>query len=603
MSFLDDILALPAMIDVAVSPDGRHVAWTWANLHPTAEVYVAATDGSQPPRRLTDTNENTYLVNWTPDSQAVIVMQDNHGDERFQLFMVALAEPLSLVRLTEPDPHFFIRGGQLHPTLPYLVYGANYDPDEEVEIEPTWIIRENVQDGERVVLARPEKGGSVEPDLSPDGSWVLYSRSDLDAAGRQLWLVDIEGQHDREIFSAGDSKKAFGRWFPDSQRIVIRAETDTHAKVGVYSVIDGTLNWLVDDPARNIEAAFVPLNGSEIVLWEIHAARIRGTRLDPATGQEAPFPDVATNLVPRAPVDEDWICTVYSSTQPTDVVRLKPDGTFSSISRVWDCTRLGPDDFAPAQSIRWESVDGLTIQGWLYLAKGSPRGTIVYVHGGPTWHSQDWINTEIQYLVHEGFHVLDPNYRGSTGFSLAFREKIIETGWGGLEQADIQSGIEALILQGIAEPGRVGMTGTSYGGYSSWCGITRLAPDLLAASAPICGMTDLVVDYQTTRPDLRPYSEEMMGGRPDQVPDRYHERSPINFVSNIKGRLLIVQGLQDPNVSPENVRVVTEALGRAGVEYELLAFEDEGHGISKPKNKRTLYETLARFFGSAFGPA
>src|SRR6185503_20475129 len=123
-----------------------------------------------------------------------------------------------------------------------------------------------------------------------------------------------------------------------------------------------------------------------------------------------------------------------------------------------------------------------------------------------------------------------------------------------------------LIRRGIAAPGRVGVTGTSYGGYSSWCLITRCPREIVAAAAPVCGMTDLVVDYETTRPDLRPYSEEMLGGRPDQVPERYRERSPIHFVSNIRGRLLIVQGLRDPNVTPENVRVVAGALQQAGVE-------------------------------------
>lgn len=113
-------------------------------------------------------------------------------------------------------------------------------------------------------------------------------------------------------------------------------------------------------------------------------------------------------------------------------------------------------------------------------------------------------------------------------------------------------------------------------------------------------MTDLIVDYQTTRPDLRPYSEEMLGGSPDQVPERYRERSPINFVGNIKGKLLIVQGLRDPNVTQENVRAVREALDRAAIKYELLAFEDEGHGISRPKNQKTLYLRLAEFFEEAF---
>ena len=109
-----------------------------------------------------------------------------------------------------------------------------------------------------------------------------------------------------------------------------------------------------------------------------------------------------------------------------------------------------------------------------------------------------------------------------------------------------------------------------------------------------------MVDYETTRPDLRPYSEAMLGGRPDQVPERYRERSPIHFVPNIKGQLLVVQGLRDPNVTPENVRAVTGALQQAGVEYQLLVFEDEGHGITRPKNQRTLYRRLAEFFGEAF---
>jgi dipeptidyl aminopeptidase/acylaminoacyl peptidase len=196
--------------------------------------------------------------------------------------------------------------------------------------------------------------------------------------------------------------------------------------------------------------------------------------------------------------------------------------------------------------------------------------------------------------------VLDVNYRGSTGFGLSFQDSIKAEGWGGQEQEDIRAGIEALIASGIATSGKVGITGTSYGGYSAWCAITRYPPELVAAAAPICGMTDLVVDYETTRPDLRPLSEEMMGGSPDEAPERFYERSPIHFVGDIRGRLLIVQGMQDPNVTPENVRVVRSKLDQAGIPYEVLAFEDEGHGIVRPKNLKILYLRLAEFFESAF---
>ena len=197
--------------------------------------------------------------------------------------------------------------------------------------------------------------------------------------------------------------------------------------------------------------------------------------------------------------------------------------------------------------------------------------------------------------------MLDVNYRGSTGFGLLYREAIKVDGWGSREQADLAEGARWLIGNGLAEAGRVGVTGTSYGGYSAWFLITHYPPEIIAAAAPICGMTDLVVDYETTRPDLRPLSEEMLGGSPQQAPARYAERSPIHYVQRIRGKLLIVQGAQDPNVTPENVRQVRRQLDAHQIPYELLVFEDEGHGIYRPANQAVLYERLAAFFKQALG--
>jgi dipeptidyl aminopeptidase/acylaminoacyl peptidase len=264
---------------------------------------------------------------------------------------------------------------------------------------------------------------------------------------------------------------------------------------------------------------------------------------------------------------------------------------------------LHPADLVAAEDFRWRSVDGREIQGWLYRPASPARGLVVQVHGGPTAHSEDAFSGFIQACVAAGFAVLDPNYRGSTGFGLAFREAIREDYWGGREEDDIRTGAEAVIARGIAPAGKVAVTGTSYGGYSSWCAATRWPATLLAAAAPICGMTDLVVDYHSTRPDLRPYSEEMLGGSPDQVPARYRERSPIHFVDRIAARLLIVQGMNDPNVTPDNLRAVEAALAAASIPYETLLFDDEGHGIRKPGNLRVLYARLIEFFAASFAGA
>ncbi|MCB9451065.1 MAG: S9 family peptidase [Anaerolineaceae bacterium] len=604
--YLEELTQFPDLGGAQVSRDGRWVAWTWHGVGPTADVYVVPVDGSTVPLCLTaDPTQETRLVSWTPDSAAVIVAQDHDGDERARLFRVNLVEPGVMHPLTEENPNYFVRGGYLHPNGRWLVYGANLDVATGAEIEPTWVYRHDLDTGERLPLACPQKGGYL-PLLSPDGTHVLYHRKDRHAAGVQLWLVDTEGQHDREIMNAGDDKKVLGAWFSDSERVLVRAGTETHFRVGVWELATGELRWLLDDPERNIEAVSAPFRSEQIIVLEDKEARRRASWLNPATGKETALAAIPGTLVPIAPAGEkgEWVGLYYSSRQPIDLVRFHPDtlhpAALTSLTRVWERTQLTKDDLTAAEDFRWKSVDGMAIQGWLYRAKGTPQGTIVYVHGGPTWHHEDQVYAEIQYYVAQGFNVLDPNYRGSTGFSRAFREAIKVDGWGGREQDDIRTGIEALIAAGVAEPGKVGITGTSYGGYSSWCAITRFPPDILAASAPICGMTDLVVDYNTTRPDLRPYSEEMLGGTPDTAPERYRERSPIHFVDNIQGRLMIVQGLQDPNVTPENVRAVQAALETAHIEYSLLVFDDEGHGIDRPANQKTLYQQLATFFSEAF---
>ena len=215
--YLDTLLSLPSLRGAQVSRDGKWAAWTWFNTGPAADVYAAPTNGSAPPVRLTKTPENTRLISWTPDSRSVLVYQDQGGDERYQLSRIDLEQPLTMVPLTEKEPPYFLRGGNLHPNGRWLVYGANVDVATGAEIEPTWIYRHDLQTGERRVLARPEKGGYIWPVLSPLGTHVLYTRMDLHPAGEQIWLVDIEGQNDREILNFGADVKTLASWFPDGK--------------------------------------------------------------------------------------------------------------------------------------------------------------------------------------------------------------------------------------------------------------------------------------------------------------------------------------------------------------------------------------------------
>jgi dipeptidyl aminopeptidase/acylaminoacyl peptidase len=601
-SYLDALLSVPALHGPQVSPDGSWVAWSWSRIGPAADVFAAPTDGSASPTRLTETANDTLVVSWTPDGRAIVVAQDREGDERAQLSLVRLANPGTLEPLTEPSPHYYVRGGQVHRDGRWLVYGANLDDQSGQEIEETWIYRHDLKTGERRILARPERGNYHAPQLNTPGDEILYHRNDLDPAGLQVWLVDIEGRNDREILNFGPRVKVYGTWFSDGRRVLFVVEAVSYRRLGVWE--DGSVRWLLDDPLRNVEYAFVPPSGGHVVVAEVERTRIRATLLDDESGAEKRHSPAYGSLVPLSPADGGrWIGLHYGARYPVDIVRFSPaekGETPESITGLWDRVPLDPQRLIPAEDFSWRSVDGLEVQGWLYRTPGYGVGTILLVHGGPTSHAEDRFNAQIQSLVSRGLNVLTPNYRGSTGFGLKFQESIKEDGWGGREQEDIRCGIEALVQAGIAQPGRIGVTGTSYGGYSAWWAITHFPPDLVAAAAPVCGMTDLAVDYYATRPDLRPYSEEMMGGSPDEVPERYHERSPINFVRNISGRVLIVQGLKDPNVTPDNVHAITQALDDLGLPYEVLSFDDEGHGITRPKNLEVLYTRMADFFESAF---
>jgi len=605
---LEALLTVPVIYGSMISKDSKYVAYTWKNVHPNLDVFVVPTDGTTPPIALTETPEATFAVNFTSDSRSVIVGEDKDRNERVRLFEVKIDKPKQMIPLMEEDPQFFLRGGALHPNRKWLVYGANYDADKKEEIEPTWLYRHDLETEERVVLAKPKNPTWVYPQLNNQGTHVLYNRKDIHPKGDQFWLVDIKGDEDREILNFGPKAKVQAVWLPDGRRVGFITETkdrkaQKYYSLGIFDIQGDEINWLIDEPHRNIERIQSPINGHHLIVLEYQKARVQPSIIDLTDMEENSLPKINGSLIPIGPVTiEEWVGLYYSSTQPHEIIKFDINNVeeekFQPLTHVWKRTTIKRKDLAIAEDFEWTAKDGLKIHGWLYRSKAASKKAIIYAHGGPTFHAEDALDPQIQYFVSRGFNVLAPNYRGSTGYSVEFEDLIRVNGWGSDEQEDIWTGVKALTERGIAEKGKIGVTGTSYGGYSSWYAITK-APDLFTAAVPICGMTDLVVDYETTRPDLRPYSEEMLGGSPKEVPQRYYERSPINYIQQIKGKLMIVQGARDPNVSPKNMEVVRKKLDENEIKYDLLVFEDEGHGIFKTKNQKILFRKIADFFTKA----
>jgi dipeptidyl aminopeptidase/acylaminoacyl peptidase len=592
----------PEFWEPKLSKDGNWAAWTWTGPTEAGNVWLAPTDSALAPmRRVTDEPDHTYVRSFSPDGKRLLLAQSEGSSEHDHLILLDVATGTQRLVTPRQDDHY-VFGGAFTPDGRSILYAASWDDASKSAIEGQRIYQHDLESGTRRIINAAESLSDQPLELSEDGRLVLYHRHERHPAGSQLWLLDLATGEDREILNVGDARKAYGSWI-DDRRILVWAETDGHDRVGVLTLPRLELRWLIDDPLRSVDDAVAGADGRTAAILNFRQGALHATELDLATGRERAMALPGFSLLPIAQLPSGpWLCERYSSRGPHRLVRFDPAaGTWSAVSHTPRHLARPEMTFAPAEPYCWRSGDGTEIAGWLYEPKGPSRGLIAHIHGGPTWHSEDWVNGSIQFLVAAGFTVLDPNYRGSTGYGRAFREAIKEDGWGGREQDDIRAGLESLVAAGKGRRGCVGIMGLSYGGYSSWCQITK-SSDLVNAAVPICGMYQLAIDYEETgMPHGRDYSEEMMGGTPAERPERYFNASPANFIDRIKGRLMIVHGLKDSNVSPENTRVAVRDLDRAGIRYELLTFDDEGHGIYRASNREALFKRVAAFFDESFG--
>ena len=590
----------PDFWEPKLSKNGRCAAWTWTGPTEAGNVWLAPTDGSAPPRRVTEGADHIYVRAFSPDSKRLLLAQSEGSSEHDHLNLLDLESGVRTQLTPKQDDHY-IFGGTFTPDGRSVLYAASWDDVSKTAIDGQRLYLHDLDSGTRRIVGASESLSDVPPEFSEDGRLVLYHRHERHPGGSQVWLLDLKTGEDREILNLGDDRKAYGSWI-DGGRILIWAEADTHDRVGILSLPGLELRWLIDDPERSIGDAIAGVDSGTAAIVDYREGALQATVLDLASGAERPMALAGYSLLPLEQLPSGhWLCERYSSRAAHELVRFEP-ATAATVVVSGTAQHLADPAmrFAPAQPYRWRSADGAEIAGWLYEPQGESRGLIAHIHGGPTWHSEDWVNGSIQFLVGAGFTVLDPNYRGSTGYGRAFREAIKQDGWGGREQADIRTGIDSLVAAGKGKRGRIGIMGLSYGGYSSWCQITKSA-DLFDAAVPICGMYQLAIDYeQTGMPHGRDYSEEMMGGTPADQPERYYNGSPGNFIDRIKGRLLIVHGLKDTNVSPENTWAAVRDLDRAGIGYELLTFDNEGHGIYRAGNRTELFKRVAAFFAAAF---
>lgn len=254
---------------------------------------------------------------------------------------------------------------------------------------------------------------------------------------------------------------------------------------------------------------------------------------------------------------------------------------------------IDPESMLSMQALTYKARDGLTLPAYLTLPKGvEPEGlpAVVLPHGGPA--SRDYIRYDpwVQLLASRGWAVLQPNYRGSSGYGRGFRDAGHRQ-WGQAMQTDLDDGVAWLIEQGIADPERICILGGSYGGYAALMGAVQ-RPDLYSCAISVNGVVDLVFQAK--------HLADFIGGRGwkksiGESRSGLKDHSPRQQVSRIDVPVLVIHSKDDSRVPCDQARQFAKTLRKHKKDFSLVLLEDGGHDLDTENARLGALTAIERF--------
>ncbi len=301
--------------------------------------------------------------------------------------------------------------------------------------------------------------------------------------------------------------------------------------------------------------------------------------------------------------EKKFIIRSYTDRNPGSFYLYTPDD--NKLVKLSDVNAtLDVDELAEMKSVSFIARDGLLINGYLTLPKGSKRKklpVVVIPHGGPDSRNSWGYNSEVQFLANRGYAVFQVNFRGSKGYGKKFWIEGFKE-WGGKMQDDITDGVEWLISEGIADPKRIAIYGSGFGGFSALHGLfTR--PDLYKCGASYSGFTNLFAYLKDIPPYFRPYLQMFYEtvGNPETDADYFRAASPVFQTDKIKSPVLIAQGTRDPRVNMNETNQFVKELRKRNVPVTYLLKDGEGQVFRNSKNRLELYKELEIFLEKNLG--
>jgi len=568
---------------ISLSPDGSEVAFAW-NKTGTFEIYSAPIEKERL-YQLTAAGERSVWPRWSPDGARIAFLRDHGGDERFDVWVVDRDGEHE--RNLTNEPRVTHREIAWSPDGQRIAYSAN------VGGTGFGIHVLDLATGAKRALTDGAHDDHS-PRWSPDGTrLVFWSRRESVRTNADLYVIPASGGTAVKLDTRGgvDGESIDGRFSPDGTRVSFATNTRGRQEVAM-ATLDGDRVARIERLTENIHDetdAVWRRDGRGLIYRHSEESEVSLRRVfavSHATHAVADRPGVHAwaNVGP----DSDLVAYVYTGArEPWDVYvtrerMVAPRRLTRSLPSTVD-----PETLVEPVHVRYPGADGRQIPALLYvpyaeaIRGGSPPPAIVHIHGGPTGQHLRWWDRASQYFANNGYVVLAPNIRGSTGYGREFQEAN-RGDWGGKDLQDVVKGAEWLAGQGIADRARIGAYGGSYGGFMTLLVLTQ-APDVWAAGVSIVGVVSWTTLHETTRGDLKDYLERELGD-PAKVPDLYRDRSPLAHVSKIKAPLLLLQGENDPRVPRSEADQMIRALRDGKKTFEEHIYPGEGHGFRTREN-------------------
>jgi dienelactone hydrolase len=546
----------------------------WAVDNPDHLVYASNVSGSwqvhawdragDGHRQVTEHPTGVVAGAVTPDGEGVLWFDDSKGDEigQWRLQPFAGGEDLPLEPGVEPawsaglalGPRdlvavglasrsgFSVRVGRVGSAFAEL-----YRHEQSVEVADL------SRDGRILVVHHAEHG---------DNLHLALRAFDLDRGAALADLWDGEGYG---LYAVRFSP------VPGDQRIALLHETQGRARPAVWDPAGGERTNLDVELPGEVEVADWWPDGSALLLVHTYLGRDELYRLElpGATLERLPHPAGSIGGARVRPDGEVW----YRWSSGASAPQVRAVGRDEPVLRP-------PGEPAPGgqpyQSWSFPNPRGERVHGFLVTPpEPGPHPTAMLVHGGPGVHDADSWSPQVQALVDHGWAVALVNYRGSSGYGKAWQDAL-EGDPGRPEVEDVTAGRNDLITRGVADPERVVIAGSSWGGYVTLQAIGTV-PEGWRAAAAIVPVADYVAAYADESEGLQAFDRSLFGGSPEEKPELYRQRSPITHVERVRTPLLLMVGDNDTRCPLRQVLNYADRLRELGKPFELDRF-DAGHG-------------------------